>query len=275
MLPSAAKKRQLPQVLALFLCLLLAACSRGAPPAQAAICAVDPGRLGEFRLERVVDGDTLRLVGGEKVRLIGINTPELGYGGEPHQPLAEAARHALAELLPGKRVWLLDGVEARDAHGRRLSHAFDAAGHSLAEQLLARGLGFHVAIAPNLNLGECLGAAESAARQRNSGVWGLVYYRSHSAAELDKGYRGFALLRDRVTRVSFKDNGWWIQLGGKIGVKIAPETQSLYSRSALQALQGQTVQVRGWLVPMPGDWWVLTLGAPSMLQPFTGAAKGE
>ncbi|MFV8819077.1 thermonuclease family protein [Haliea sp. E17] len=272
MLLQAARKRQLPTVLALFLCLPFAACSRGQPtPGQSAVdCAVAPAQLQEFRVARVSDGDTLRLAGGDKVRLIGINTPELGHGGEAGQPLAEEARAALSALVADGRVWLQDGPEARDPHGRRLAWAFDARGEGIATQLLRQGLGFHVAIAPNTARAQCLAAAEAAARAARLGVWGIAEYRPRSVSGLEPGYRGFALLQDRVTRVSFKENGWWLQLAGKVGVKIGPGSQSLYSRSALEALQGQAVQVRGWLVPMRGGWWVLTLGHPSML-----ASPGE
>lgn len=275
MLRFAARKRQVRHVLALFLCLAATACS-GELSSGAAIdeCRVAVGELRDYRVEQVTDGDTLRLAGGERVRLIGINTPELGRDGAADQALAGEARAALSERA-AKRVWLLDGPDARDDYGRRLAWAFDAEGNSLSAALIGRGLGFHVAIAPNTAMAGCLAAAEAEARRHGRGVWNEPAYQPRSVARLMPGYRGFALLEDRVTHVSFKDNGWWVQLGGKIGVKIAPEKQHLYSRGALAALEGETVSVRGWLVPMPGDWWVLTLGAPAMLQPASGRSVAE
>ncbi len=271
MLPRAAKKRQIPRVLALFLCLLAGACSRGEQAASPAgdgdlACTADPASLRSAHIASVIDGDTLRLDDGRRVRLIGINTPELGHGRRPDEPLGQQARTALAQLLAGDTAWLADGVDDRDPHGRLLAWVFDASGHSVSAQLLERGLGFHVAIAPNGGRADCLRAAENVARRDRRGVWSDPAYAVRSAAQLAPGFRGFALVRDRVTHVSFKDNGWWIQLGGKIGVHIKPEDTGLYSRNAVTGLDGHTVQVRGWLVPMNGGWWVLTLGHPAMLE---------
>ncbi len=275
MLRAAAKKRQGQHVLALFLCLLAVGCTAEQPGRETSPdCTLAGSEAREFRVERVVDGDTLRLAGGERVRLIGINTPELGHGSGADEPLAPEARDALRELA-GSRVRLLDGPDARDDHGRRLAWAFDSAGNSVEAELLRRGLGFHVAIAPNSGGAECLAAAEADAREHARGVWDEPFYRPRTAAALAPGYRGFALLEDRVTRVSFKENGWWLQLGGKIGVKISPESQHLYSRKALAGLEGRSASVRGWLVPMSGGWWVLTLGHPGMLQPDARSAMVE
>jgi len=84
-------KRQTLIGLALFLCLLVTgfyttACSRADPEpsgAAASSCNIEPAQFTPYRVDTVFDGDTLRLVGGDKVRLIGINTPERGRNGQP------------------------------------------------------------------------------------------------------------------------------------------------------------------------------------------------
>jgi endonuclease YncB( thermonuclease family) len=223
-------------------------------------------------VQSVVDGDTLRLAGGASVRLIGINTPERGRNGSPDEPLAREAAAALAALLgSGDRVLLQAGADPLDAHQRRLAHAFDLSGRNLAAELLRRGLGFHVAISPNFAFLECLQGAEAEAARAGRGVWGVPAYRARAAVELEPGRRGFIRLRDRVTRVSFKKNGWWLQLGGKVGLRIRGEDQHLFERGALLELEGRTVEARGWLVPMKGDWWMITIGHPAMLrEPASG-----
>ncbi|RLQ23489.1 thermonuclease family protein [Seongchinamella sediminis] len=277
---AAIRKRQFRSGLALFLCLLAAACSggeapgadpgRGSPPV-ADSCRAAPDTLQRRAVTAVVDGDTLRLAGGDKLRLVGVNTREIGRDGRPDEPLARAARTALEEILgPDGAVWLRAAEDSRDRYDRLLAYAFDARGHSVAQQLIARGLGFHVAIAPNLALADCLRAAEHAARAQGLGVWAD---RPLAIAELPPEAGGFYLIRDRVTRVSFKDNGWWVQLGGKLGVKIGEDDQARFSRRQLQALEGATVEVRGWLVPMRGAWWMLNLDHPSMLQPQSVAGQ--
>lgn len=276
-----SRKRQFLSGLALFLCLLAAGCSGGGDPAGGSggvtsvpvhsHCRVDPGLLQRRSVSTVVDGDTLRLAGGESLRLVGVNTSEIGRDGRPDEPLAQEARAALAGLLgPGKAVWLQPAQEHRDRYGRLLAYAYDASGNSLSGRLVAAGLGFHVAVSPNLDLADCLPVAEREARQQGLGVWSEPAFAPGPVAGLAKGARGFHLVRDRVTRVSFKDNGWWVQLGGKLGVKIKGADQHRFSRRKLRALEGTVVEVRGWLIPMEGGWWMLNLGHPNMLQQVRG-----
>jgi len=276
---AAFKKRQFLPGLALFLCLLVAGCSSDdgpvhdvqlpvAPPAAAA-CQADPGALQRRSVTAVIDGDTLRLAGGDSLRLVGVNTAEIGRDGRPDEPLAQAARVALQDMLgPDNSVWLRPARERRDRYDRLLAYAFDARGNSLSGQLIASGLGFHVAIAPNLALADCLQAAERDARRQGLGIWAEPAFVPRAMADLARGAGGFHLIRDRVTRVSFKDNGWWLQLGGKLGVKISEADQSRFSRRQLLALEGTVVEVRGWLIPMDGGWWMLNLDHPGMLQPL-------
>lgn len=263
-------RRQFPHGLALFLCLAITACSRGESltvPVSTPSCKADTDQLELRRVERVVDGDTLHLRNGDKVRLVGVNTPELGRDGRADEPLARAAKDALAQMLGSSReVWLQDARDDRDRHGRRLAYAFNGDSDSLSGLLIASGLGFHVAIAPNVRYAECLHSVEAHARSAQLGVWQESAFSSSAVARLRPGEGGFARIRDRVTRVSFKDNGWWVQLGGKLGVQIDGEVRSLFSRDQLKALQGREVEVRGWLIPMRGGWWMLNLGHPLMIQ---------
>lgn len=258
------KKRQSRPGLALFFCLFIGACS---PREAVHACAADVSTLEKHRVETVVDGDTLHLVGGEKLRLVGINTPELGRDGRPDEPLARAARKSLQAEVDSGMVWLQGAEEQRDRHGRLLAYAFNRRGESLSGELIRQGLGFHVAISPNVTWVGCLEQAEAQARDSGIGVWSEPAYRPIAATQLDPSQGGFVRIRDAVTHVSFKDNGWWLQLGGKVGVRIGKDNQRHFSRSELRQLDGRMVEVRGWLVPRAGNWWMMNLGHPSMLRP--------
>ena len=260
---AACKKRRPLPGLALFLCLFIAACS---PKEAVTACVADTSSLEQHRVEYVVDGDTLHLAGGEKLRLVGVNTPELGRDGRPDEPLARAARKSLQAELGSGRVWLQEAAEQRDRHGRLLAYAFNRNGDSISGLLIRQGLGFHVAISPNVAWAGCLEQAEELARESELGVWSETAYRSLAAADLTRSQHGFVRIRDEVTHVSFKDNGWWLQLGGKVGVRINRGDQHHFSRGELRQLDGRIVEVRGWLVPRDGGWWMMNLGHPSMLQ---------
>lgn len=228
--------------------------------------AARPEALEKTVVEYVHDGDTLRLRGGERLRLIGINTPELGRKGARAEPGADAARRRLIELIGDGRVWLQEGRDDRDRHGRRLAWAFDQQGQSLSGILLRQGYGFHVAVGPNTDYADCLAGQERLARDAALGVWAEPAFRSRHVAELAPGESGFLRLRDEVTHVSFKDNGWWLQLGGRVGLRIRSDSQAAFSRDQLSRLTGQTIDVRGWLIPRDGGWWMMNLDHPSMLQ---------
>jgi endonuclease YncB( thermonuclease family) len=247
---------------ALLLFSLLAACSEAETP----VCTVDTAGLGlgRARVVHVVDGDTVHFASGDKVRLIGVNAPEMNHDGRPAEPLAREAMDTLRDWVDERRVWVLDGVESSDRYGRRLAHLFDNDGNSLEARLLRAGLAFHVAVAPNVTLVDCLQEAEREAMAAGRGVWGHARYQPATVASLQPGQGGFTRVRDRVTRVSFKRNGWWIQLGGALGVRVDRAAQPLFDRGRLQALEGEQVEVRGWIRPRDG-WWQMQLTHPSML----------
>ena len=60
---------------------------------------------------------------------------------------------------------------AKDHYGRTLAHLYGADGTNLEAQMLADGLGFQVAVAPNVDLVACQQAAERSARQAGLGLW--------------------------------------------------------------------------------------------------------
>ena len=87
-----------------------------------------PGKLAQVRVSKVVDGDTLRLQDGRRVRLIGINTPELSHYGRPVEPFAVQAQRRLQALVAANDgyVGLQVGSQAKDHYGiacfRKLLH---------------------------------------------------------------------------------------------------------------------------------------------------------
>src|SRR5690242_16559960 len=75
--------------------------------------------FGQGEVVRVVDGDTIRVRLGdrtERVRYIGIDTPESVKPGTPVQCYAKRAAAANAALVAGRRVCLVGDVEHRDRY---------------------------------------------------------------------------------------------------------------------------------------------------------------
>ena len=69
-------------------------------------------------VRRIIDGDTIELQGGERVRLICINTPEIGETG-----YKEASKY-LATLILNKKVKLQKDVSDKDIYGRSLRYIY-------------------------------------------------------------------------------------------------------------------------------------------------------
>jgi micrococcal nuclease len=133
------------------------------------------GNRGE--VVRVVDGDTLivRLAGDdERVRLIGIDTPESVKPDSPVECYGHEASDRLAELLPARSpVELVRDAEARDDYDRLLAYVFrepDDLFVNLA--MVADGFANALTIAPNTTFADDFDRAAGAARASRLGLWG-------------------------------------------------------------------------------------------------------
>lgn len=73
-----------------------------------------------YQVSKVIDGDTIELSNGERVRYIGINTPEFRNG--IPDPYAQEAYEANKKLVEGKEVRLELDVQERDKYGRILAY---------------------------------------------------------------------------------------------------------------------------------------------------------
>lgn len=206
------------------------------------------GALQWVNLKSVVDGDTVRLADGRKVRLIAINTPELGRNGRADQALAREARRAVqAFFADDSRVGLLLGVEPRDRYGRVLAHLYRRDGASLSAYLLARGLGMQVVVPPNDQHWHCLAKVEARARGAGLGVWGLAAYGIKTASAVTPMDAGFQRVQGRVSAVSRVKNGWWLEMG-KLSVRLSDRDRAHFGDVDPAQWLHQTLVIRGWLI---------------------------
>ena len=122
-----------------------------------------------------MDGDTIHVsIAGrdEKVRYIGVDTPESRRPGTPVQCFARAAGAFNARLLRGRRVRLRTDVEARDRYGRLLAYVYrEPDGLFVNAELVRRGFATVLTVPPNVaHAGEFL-RLERAARRAGRGLW--------------------------------------------------------------------------------------------------------
>jgi micrococcal nuclease len=131
--------------------------------------------LGHALVLRVVDGDTIRVrLDGrtERVRYIGVDTPESVKPGTPVQCFAKRASAANAALVAGRSVRLVGDVEQRDRYGRLLAYVYrEPDGAFVNAQLVRDGYARPLTIAPNIaHAGELAGLARQA-RRAGRGLW--------------------------------------------------------------------------------------------------------
>lgn len=243
-------------------------------PAQA-FCPL-PGKPQPVAVRQVVDGDTLRLADGRSVRLIGINTPEIGRKGRTSEPYADAARRRLQALVKASdgRVGLVPGIESKDKYGRTLAHIYDRNGNNLEAKLLSEGLGYRVAVAPNVRLNGCQQLAEQAARRAGVGLWRY----SPVVPARDVRQSGFAIVSGRIEGIERNRGGVWLNLGSAMVLQVPARLQRNFPASFFDNLKGRQVEARGWVQERsrkgglkPGQHrWVLPLTDPSMLERISG-----
>ena len=119
---------------------------------------------------RVIDGDTIVLDGGERVRLIGIDTPEKDDPRLRVRKLAAAATGFTRRLCQRRAIRLEYDFERQDRHGRTLAYVFLEDGTFVNAQIVRQGYGFAYTRFP-FRYAEEFRVYEREARAAGRGLW--------------------------------------------------------------------------------------------------------
>lgn len=251
--PSGASRKRLAPV-CFFPLLFLSMLALVRPASASPDCTAD--RIDDrARVNLVQDGDTLLLADGRRLRLIGINTPELGRNGRAAESGALAARDRLRQLLFSnqQQVQLRFDQERHDRYGRLLAHAFLPNGRNLTEMLLLEGAGAQLVVPPNTWQAACYRAAADAARSERRGVWALPSHQAKPVDSLDLRSEGFHVVRGRVTHISQSTSAMWINLAGNFALRIERADLAQFQGFDLEALAGSDIEVQGWIYARSGQ----------------------
>jgi endonuclease YncB( thermonuclease family) len=205
-------------------------------------------------IERVLDGDTVILDNGVHLRLIGLDTPELGSRENPAQPGADAARDFLAQLLPpGANVFLHYDAERRDRHGRELAHVFHPRQGNVQEEILAAGLATPLTVPPNVDFLDCYRAAAAAAMDSGLGLWRLPQYRPLAAHALPDSARGYRIVRGTVSRRAESAGSLWLELDARLALRIERADLPQFRGYDLSNVTGAALEARGMIYRRNGQ----------------------
>jgi len=175
-LSNRLKSLNYKQWLAVLALLLMVLWGVAPDDARQVLSSLDPMPPGYYRVTNFVDGDTLEVdMAGtmERVRFIGLDTPEKNHPDKPVQCFAEAASQHLKQLIGSQPVSLAaDPVnQNRDRYDRLLRYVYLPDGTLLNARQIADGYGFAYLSFPFEKIDEFKGL-EDQARTRGLGLWG-------------------------------------------------------------------------------------------------------
>lgn len=159
-------------------------------PAQSVTKNVEPTKPEPTKIEtasnpdlylvvRAVDGDTVELEGGERVRYIGIDTPETVDPGKPVQCFGKEASQKNVALVVGKRVRLVKDITDRDRYGRLLRYVY--VGETFVnKEMVAQGFAYAYTYPPDVKYASEFAAAQKDAQVNKRGLWGACGTSSES-----------------------------------------------------------------------------------------------
>ncbi|TAN50687.1 MAG: DUF4124 domain-containing protein [Methylococcaceae bacterium] len=216
------------------------------------------------KVRSVHDGDTLTLDDSRKVRLLGINTPEIDSAGSVAEAGGEAAKNWLKARIEGHSIRLEQDVEAQDHYGRTLAHLYAEDGEHLNLELVRRGLAVASVFPPNLKHAEELAAAQRQARQNKLGIWGDPAYAPQPITGLaQQPGRGWRRWVGTPTALDYGRTHARLIFSDTVAVDIPKENLALFP--PLKSLLGQRLEIRGWASRRKQNYTVL-IRHPSALE---------
>ncbi len=151
--------------LTLTLILVLLACGLASPAADADSPPV--------KVRWVDDGDTIVVAGGDRVRYLGINTPEVAHKDKPGEPFGDEAKAFNKKLVQGRWINLELDEQQRDHYGRLLAYVFLADGTFVNGELVRQGYAHLLRKQSKLRYWKRLLALQRQALKEKKGMWSL------------------------------------------------------------------------------------------------------
>ncbi|MBU4284847.1 thermonuclease family protein [Patescibacteria group bacterium] len=130
----------------------------------------DKSNTGLFKITRVIDGDTIEIEGGERIRYIGIDTPETVDPRKPVQCFGVEASNKNKELVEGKEIRLEKDITDRDKYDRLLRYVW--VGDAFINlELVKQGFAYSYSYPPDIKYQDQFVKAQQEAREAKRGLW--------------------------------------------------------------------------------------------------------
>ena len=142
---------------------------------------------GAAFVARAVDGDTLKLADGRRVRLIGVDTPELHYSEkllrdsrrthkdiEAIQAMGKRAADFTKQLCEGRAVRIELDIRRYDKYGRLLAYIYLEDGTFVNAKIVEEGYGQVMTIPPDVRYADYFLKLQRKAREDHRGLWAVT-----------------------------------------------------------------------------------------------------
>ena len=209
-----------------------------------------PTQKNEYDVTQAVDGDTIQLHTGKKVRYVGIDTPEIRHyrGGvwqySPERYALDALDYNKA-MVVGERVRLEFGTEKEDRYGRWLAYVY-VGERMINAELLKQGYATIYAFRAQVKHLDVLMDAQAEAMENEKGLWSD--YESIPVSDAYKNVGKFAAVRGEVLAVQRTRNGVVLIFEGGFKINILTPILAAFERKGIipsRYYRGRTVEVVG------------------------------
>lgn len=207
-----------------------------------------------FEIATVIDGDTLHLRDGRKVRILAIDAPELNPDNPlPAEPFALEAKNHLEKLTQNKKCHLTYGGRRSDRHGRILAHLW-CDDQLISRLMVKEGLARVYSFADNTNHVKELLILENQARTHNKALWQHPANHIRTPEQTHHHIGSFQTVEGCIHQAAFVrkiiylnfDEDWRYDFT----IKILPAAAKKLKKQGITAdnLTGTCIRVRGWII---------------------------
>ena len=137
-----------------------------------------------FKVIRVIDGDTIEIEGNQKIRYIGIDTPETVHPSKPVECFGKESSNKNKELVEGKMIRLEKDISETDQYGRLLRYVY-VGDVFINDYLVRQGYANASTYPPDVKYSDQFVQAQQEAKDNNRGLWRACQFQSEPKPEPD------------------------------------------------------------------------------------------
>ena len=221
----------------------------------------------------IIDGDTIEFSNGEKVRYIGIDTPELGKYVEGDwiycpSPYAEEAKQFNQKLAEGRYVRLEFDVQKKDVYDRLLAYVYTKE-TMVNLEMLRQGYAMIYIYPPNVKYKDAFLAAQQYARENKKGMWGELEKDVISGSEAMKNIGFFKMVETEVNDTYLSDRVLILNCSHKFKIAIFKDNLASFPKIAGRSpdtyFKGKHIKVYGLIKEYKGSAEIVA-NHPSQLE---------